>query len=100
MEETQRKRRNDSTTENNEAYEKKQRVEQLIGALSRPAKKLYSSSSVDSIDTKLCIEVWWVCFTILTSFIDGEQLQLHLFFFIRTIFKNNPEPEIAKLQVK
>ncbi|XP_066911990.1 scm-like with four MBT domains protein 2 [Clytia hemisphaerica] len=56
MEETQRKRRNDSATESNEAYEKKQRVEQLIGALSKPAKKLSSSSSIDSIDTKLCIE--------------------------------------------
>ena len=50
-EETQRKRRNNdssSITESNGAFEKKQRVEQLIGALARPGKKCSSSSSVDS----------------------------------------------------
>lgn len=54
-EESQRKRRNNDSSSNaaesNGAYEKKQRVEQLIGALARPGKKCSSSSSVDSNDS-------------------------------------------------
>ena len=45
----QRKRRSDSASSSNdstnEAFEKKQRVEQLVGALARPGKKQFSSSS-------------------------------------------------------
>ena len=56
-EDTQRKRRNDSaSSESNEAFEKKQRVEQLIGALSRPGKKCLSNSSVDSTTADIKIE--------------------------------------------
>ena len=45
-EEVQRKRRNESTNENSAwAFEKKQRVEQLVTALARPDKKNSISST-------------------------------------------------------